>query len=136
MNSNVVNIKNIDINIANIDDLTEEINYIAEKEAIVINNVMFPIFDCLYIRLSELGQSTIECGKIIDNIYLTIKQNEDNYIIICDFSEVERISEDFCKSFAKLLLQSKSKIIPINMNTVVSTVFSKFIEQNLIEIEE
>ena len=132
MNSNVVNIKNIDINIANIDDLTEEINYIAEKEAIVINNVMFPIFDCLYIRLSELGQSTIECGKIIDNIYLTIKQN----IIICDFSEVERISEDFCKSFAKLLLQSKSKIIPINMNTVVSTVFSKFIEQNLIEIEE
>ena len=136
MNSQQVNIDNVSIKVANLNDLVNDINYFAEKEGIVLKNVMFPINECIYIPLINNGQTRIECGKIIDNLYLFSESNQENYIYIYDFDEIERVSEDFCKSFTKLLLQSKSKIITINMNAAISATFSQFIEKNLRETEE
>ena len=136
MNSERIDISNLSVKIANIDDMTEAVNYIAENEGMVIKNVMFPIYDCIHFNLSDTGYTNIECGKLIDNLYLIIKQNNDNSIIICDFEGIETVSTEFCKSFAKLLLQSKSKIIPTNMNASVSATFANFIEYNLKEETE
>ena len=137
MNSETININNVPIkNASNLDDLTNEINYIAPNTGITVCNVMFPITDIAYLRIADAGFTNIECGKIIDNIYLITKQYEESLIIVCDFEGVESISSNFCKSWAKLLLQTKNKIIPINMSTIVSATFSAFVEENFISVEE
>ena len=139
MNSEKINTENIPIKIAsNLDELTEEINCIVSEQGIIVKNIVFPIKkeNIKKINMSEISSGNLQCGKIIDNINLAIKQSNDNLIIVCDFSEIKEISENFCKLWAKLLLETKAKIIPINMSIWVSTIISNFIENNFISVEE
>ena len=139
MNSESVNLKNSSvITISDLDEMVEELNSIIPEKGIVVENIIFPIEkkEIQYLNMIDMGSKNLECGKILDNINLAIKQSNDNLIIICDFDEVEEISENFCKSWAKLLLQTKSKIIPVNMSIRVSTVISNFITSNFISVEE
>lgn len=134
-NAKEVNINNIDIKIAaDLDDLTQQVNSISPNTGITVNNVIFPI-DGYKISINEIS-TNLECGKVIDNLYLFTKQNLDESILVCDFTDVETVSENFCKSWTKLLLQTKCKIIPINMNPMVSKTLSLFVESNITEITE
>lgn len=135
----IIETNNISIkNISDLDDLTQETNSISEKEGIIVNNVVFPIQNeyIKLIQLSELTNKNIECGRVINNIYLAIEQQENDFIIIFDFTDIETVSENFCKDWTKLLLQTKSKIFTINMNPAISATFSTFIENNLLGIDE
>lgn len=135
----IIETNNISVkNISDLDDLTQETNSISEKEGIIVNNVVFPIQNeyIKLIQLSELTSKNIECGRVINNIYLAIEQEENDFIIIFDFTDIKTVSENFCKDWTKLLLQTKSKIITINMNPVISATFSTFIENNLLGIDE
>lgn len=135
----IIETNNISIkNISDLDDLTQETNSISKKEGIVVNNVVFPLQDehVKVIKLSELTSKNIECGRVINNIYLAIEQEEDNFIVVFDFNDIETVSENFCKDWTKLLLQTKSKIFTINMNPAISATFSTFIKNNLLGIDE
>lgn len=135
----IIETNNISIkNISDLDDLTQETNSISEKEGVIVNNVVFPIQNeyIKLIKLSELTNKNIECGRVVNNIYLAIEQQENDFIIIFDFTDIETVSENFCKDWTKLLLQTKSKIITTNMNPAISATFSTFIENNLLGIDE
>ena len=139
MQSEIINTENVSITtISNIDEMTEELNCIIPEKGIIVENIMFPMKkeEIRYINMIDIGSENLECGKILDNINLTIKQLNNNLIIICNFEEVKEVSENFCKSWAKLLLQTKAKIIPVNMSIKVSSAISNFIITNFIRDEE
>lgn len=128
-------IRKADIKIAaDLDDLTQQVNSISPNTGITVNNVIFPI-KAYRISMASISGNA-ECGKIIDNLYLFTKQNLDESILVCDFEEVETVSESFCAAWTKLLLQTKCKIIPINMNILISATLSDFVNSNIQEITD
>ena len=113
-----------------------DVNSFQEDAGLVINNVDFNSIDPLlagyYVQLSIIGKQ-LSCGNIISNIETQIKKDIDNSLLIMDFDEVTEVSNNFLESYTKFLLQTKCKVISINMNTEVAKGFSNFVERNIAE---
>lgn len=139
MQSSPINIKNDDIQLQiQVEDmvLKTDINSFIDDSAVSIQNVSFPITsNFYYIKLSEYSK-TFSCGNVVENLFFNIKKDLDNELLVFDFDGVEEISDNFYKSYTKLLLETSHKIITINMNTNLSNQFSNFINSNIFEVEE
>lgn len=133
----IINAEKIQIKIQGSDYMVykTDINTLAAETGMTVKNISFPIEDVYIVQISNIGKN-FECGKIIENIFTVLKQEIDNQIIIADFNEVETISEEFSESWAKVLLSTNNKIIPINMNINIMKTFSMFVEGNFKEVEE
>lgn len=83
---------------------------------------------------ANLG-TTLSCGNVIDNLFLSLKSKIDNVVLIVDFDGITEVSENFCKQYLQYLLTTKNKVITINQNINVSNTFSSYILSN-IEIQE
>lgn len=124
-------------------DMGEEINKIVKESGITVRNVVFPIENVYFVKMSDFGviskednKAHFECGNIVDSINILIEQGMKDDIIIMDFSDIGSLSESFLIAYTKLLLNTSAKIISINMNVSVYRNFSSFIEGNMIEAEE
>lgn len=134
-------IKNSDIIFRTGDDkmvYKSDINSFVENSGVTIANLVFPIESSkvYYLPLSPLGQ-TFTCGNLFSNVLLELDRQEDkNRIIIVDFQDVTEVSESFLKTYTKFLLESKDKVITINMDTAISNEFSSFVLSNINGVEE
>ena len=71
--------------------------------------------------------------------YIASYKNEGEGInanIVIDFKNVEELSENFYKSYTKILLNTSNKIISINLNTRLTNDYGNFIKRNIVEVEE
>lgn len=134
-------IKNNDIIFRTGDDkmvYKSDINSFVENSGVTIANLVFPITSSkvYYLPLGQLGE-TFTCGNLFSNILLKFDKEEDkNRLIVIDFQDVAEVSEPFLKTYTKFLLESKDKIITINMNTAISNEFSSFVLSNINGVEE
>ena len=115
-----------------------DINSFLENNGVTISNLVFPVESSkvYYLDLSALGD-TFSCGNLFSNILLELDRTEEkNRILIIDFQDVNEVSESFLKTYTKFLLESKDKILTINMNTAISNEFASFVLSNVIGVEE
>lgn len=78
------------------------------------------------IKMNEFGTHLL-CGNIINNILIVLSQNDlDGIILLVDFDGVLEVSGSFIKDYTKYLLQTKNKVITINLNNDVSNAFGEY----------
>ena len=136
---NVV-IKNNDIIFRTGDDKVvykSDINSFIENSGVTISNLVFPIESSkvYYLGLSSIGD-TFSCGNLFSNILLELDRTEEkNRIIIIDFQDVNEVSASFLKTYTKFLLETKDKVITINMSTSISNEFGAFVLSNITGVE-
>ena len=136
---NVV-IKNSDIIFRTGDDKVvykSDINSFIENSGVTISNLVFPIESSkvYYLGLSSIGD-TFSCGNLFSNILLELDRTEEkNRIIIIDFQDVNEVSASFLKTYTKFLLETKDKVITINMSTSISNEFGAFVLSNITGVE-
>lgn len=135
-----VTIKNSDIIFRTGDDKVvykSDINSFIENSGVTISNLVFPIKSSkvYYLGLSSIGD-TFSCGNLFSNILLELDRTEEkNRIIIIDFQDVNEVSASFLKTYTKFLLETKDKIITINMSTSISNEFGAFVLSNITGVE-
>ena len=114
-----------------------DVNKLVENSGLTVKNIIFPITNSFYIKLADVGSSFV-CGNIIQNLNLELKKNNiNNSIIVIDFEGIEKLSENFYRTYAKILLETSNKIITINMNTQITNEFGFFVNENILsEVEE
>ena len=117
-----------------------ERNALIEESGVVMKNVNFPITEdgkVYYFKIIDASQGNkkIECGKIAENVFKIIETQIKNNVIVVDFDGVETVSYEFCKSWAKILLETTNKIITINMNISITKTFANFVIENF-DVEE
>ena len=110
-----------------------DVNAFLVNTGLTIQNIDLTLLEGYYLQLSSLGK-TFSCGNLLDNIFLSLKIEEDNILLIIDFDGVEEVSESFFKSYTKFLLETSNKVITINMDTAISNAFSDFILERIIDI--
>lgn len=100
-------------------------NIFVKNSGLTISNPQDKI-PAYLIQMVEFGENLI-CGNIINNILITLSQNDiDGVIILIDFEGVLEVSENFVKAYTKYLLETKNKIITINQNSDVSNTFGEY----------
>lgn len=119
----------------NVIEYTTENNSFEENTGVTIQNVELNSLVGDRIRLAEYGKKLL-CGHILDNLFLEFKKEKDNALLIIDFDEIEEVSENFMKSFAKFLLQTSNKVIPINMDLPILNDFNTFMYIYLVSDED
>lgn len=128
-------------------EYTVERNKFEEETGLTISNISTPI-PVYLISLSQYAVSAdfdesivvtnkkeLNCGDIVDNLFLALQTKIDNVILVVDFEGVDKISENFCKQYLQYLLTTKNKVISINQSTNVSNMFGYYVLQN-VEIQE
>lgn len=111
-------------------------NSFEENSGLTIQNIDMSSLEGNVIRLSDLGKEELLCGNILDNVFFNFRREHEDTIIILDFKYIEQVSKNFLKSFAKFLLETSNKVIPVNMNATISNDFSSFIKINLYSDED
>lgn len=113
-----------------------DVNAFLEETGLTVQNIKFPLESdkITYIVLSNAGK-TFRCGNILENIFLVLKKNIKNEIIVIDFLGVEEVSDYFLEKYTKFLLETSNKVLTINMSLSISNAFSTYIYNNLIEEE-
>ena len=114
-----------------------ETNTFLEETGLTIQNIGFPFESekINYILLSGAG-TTFKCGNALNNIFLTLKKEFQNEIVIIDFLGVEETSDYFFENYTKFLLETTNKIITINMSVAISNAFSSYVYSHLSKAEE
>lgn len=128
-------------------EYTVERNKFEKETGLTISNISAPI-PVYLISLSQYAVSAdfdesivvtnkkeLNCGDIVDNLFLALQTKIDNVILVVDFEGVDKISENFCKQYLQYLLTTKNKVISINQSTNVSNMFGYYVLQN-VEIQE
>lgn len=129
-------------------DYVVDKNKFEENTGVTISNTELPI-PAYCIALSAYAESitsnanvievnmgtTLSCGNVIDNLFLSLKSKIDNQILIIDFDGITEVSENFCKQYMQYLLTTKNKVITINQDINVSNIFSEYV-LGAIEIQE
>ena len=101
-------------------------NLIIKNEGIVVKNPQTDI-PAYVVNLNVYGKELL-CGNIIENLTAMLKLHDiDDVVLIIDFDGVDEISEHFCESYFKFLLESKCKITTLNMGLDVSNIFASYV---------
>lgn len=113
------------------------VNGFLENTGLTIQNIMLPMKSekVFYFPLIEIGQ-TFTCGTSLTNALLRLEQESENGLVIIDFNEVTEVSQGFLKAYLTFLLETSNKVITINMNTSISSIFSTYIINNVLTEEE
>lgn len=112
-----------------------DINSFEINSGVTIHNVELNSLKGYYVNLEERGK-TFKCGYILDNILLELNKEVNNILLIIDFDKVEEVSESFFEKYTKFLLETKNKVIHINMNPSIESSFGIFIKSNIEQVEE
>ena len=109
-------------------------NLIIKNEGIVVKNPQTDI-PAYVVNLNVYGEELL-CGNIIENLTAMLKLHDiDDVVLIIDFDGVNEISEHFCESYFKFLLESKCKITTLNMGLDVSNIFASYV-YDVISVQE
>lgn len=109
-------------------------NLIVKNEGIVVKNPQTDI-SAYVLNLNVFGKELL-CGNIIENIVVNLKLHDmDEVVLIVDFDGVDEISEHFCESYFRFLLESKCKITTLNMSLDVSNIFASYV-YDVISVQE
>ncbi len=109
-------------------------NLIVKEKGVIVENPQIGI-PAYIVGVGAFG-SELLCGNVIDNIFTALQMaGVDETILIVDFDGVENVSDQFCEAYYKFLLNTKSKVITLNMDIDVSNIFASFIYDS-IEVQE
>ena len=113
-----------------------DINAFLDETGLTVQNINLPLESdkINYILLSQAGK-TFKCGNALENIFLLLKKEFKNEIIVMDFNGVEETSDYFLEKYTKFLLETSNKIFTINMSLSIANAFSAYIYNNLLEEE-
>lgn len=113
-----------------------EVNSFLENTGLTIQNSYFPLQSdkINYINLAEAG-TTFNCGNALTNLFLVLKKEFKNEIVILDFLNVEEVSNHFLEKYTKFLLETSNKVIAINVPIDIANSFDNYIYSNLLPEE-
>lgn len=126
---------------------TVEKNKFEKETGLTISNLKMPV-PVYLISLSRFatsseeensiiatGNTELNCGDIIDNLFLSLETKLENVIFVIDFDGIDKVTENFCKHYMQYLLTTKNKVITINQSINVSNIFGYYVLGN-IELQE
>jgi hypothetical protein len=72
---------------------------------------------------------TLNCGRLVDLIFEDIfKQQKDYSVFIVDFDGITSVTEDFLEKYLLYYLESKFKILNVNMSLIVEAAWSSVVD--------